>query len=89
MSSAPPASRDRQVTMTGMKPSTGAAPEQPFEYQHPYRLEEDEQLTQALLEIIDGLPEGYRVDEEGRIARDDPSLPPHPNLGGKAPQVAG
>ncbi len=76
--------------MTGMKTSTGAAPEQDlFEYQHPYRLEEDEQLTQALLEIIDGLPEGYRVDEEGRIVRDDPSLPPHPNLGGKAPQVAG
>ena len=69
-----------------MKPASGNATEQYlFKYQHPYSLEEDERLTQALLEIIDGLPEGYRVDEEGRIVRDDPSLPPHPNLNGKSP----
>lgn len=72
--------------MSGMKPATGTGTEQElFEYQRPYSLEEDERLTQALLEIMDGLPEGYRVDKEGRIVRDDPSLPPHPNLNGKGP----
>ena len=35
--------------------------------------------------IADGLPEGYRIGEDGEIASDDPAAPPVPRLGDLAP----